>query len=55
MGSYGTIIFNVSAVVLRGHSGKHTEEELWKENERIWKEKRRDEGAAYWGEGVHCE
>lgn len=26
-----------------------------KDNERIWKEKRRDEGAAYWGEGVHCE
>lgn len=51
MGSYGTIIFNVSA----GHSGKHTEGKVGKDNKRIWKEKRRDEGAAYWGERVHCE
>lgn len=23
--------------------------------ERIWKEKKEDEGAAYWGIGVYCE
>lgn len=35
MGSYGMTIFNVSAAALRGHSGKHTEEEVGKEKERI--------------------
>lgn len=55
MGSYGMIIFNVSAAALRGHSGKHTEEEVGKENEKIWKAKRRDKGAAYRGERVYCE
>lgn len=26
-----------------------------KEKERIWREKREDEGAAYWGIRVYCE
>lgn len=39
---------------LRGLTMKNREKNR-KGKDRIWKEKREDEGAAYWGEGLHCE
>lgn len=34
---------------------KQTEEKNGKGIEGLWKEKREDEGAVYWGIGVYCE
>lgn len=39
----------------RTNNEKQPEEKNGKGKERIWKEKREDKRAAYWGMGVHCE
>ena len=47
---------NLCSEALRTDSGEQTERKKnGKGKERIWKEKREDEGAAYWGIGVYCE
>lgn len=51
------MVFSVSAVVLQGCEDWQWKagEKVGNEKERICRKKRRDEGAASWGEGVHCE
>ena len=47
---------NLCSEALRTDNGEETERKKnGKGKERIWKEKREDKGAAYWGIGVYCE
>lgn len=58
LGSNGKIIFKFicsCAPRLWALTMKNRRESREREKGRIWKEKRRDEGAAYRGEGVRCE
>lgn len=61
--SYGKIrahsslmYLNLCSKALRNDNGEQTERQKnGKRKERVWKEREEDEGAAYWGIGVHCE